>query len=37
LDSTEVARKSLSVLLSGQTGHVVDVRRDGGTAALAHD
>jgi 2-C-methyl-D-erythritol 4-phosphate cytidylyltransferase len=37
LDSTEVARKSLSVLLSGQTGHVVDVRRDGGTAALVND
>ena len=36
LASTDVARKSLSVLLSGQTGHVVDIRRDEGPAALAN-
>lgn len=35
LSSTEVARQSLDVLLSGQTGHVIDIRRADGPAALA--
>jgi 2-C-methyl-D-erythritol 4-phosphate cytidylyltransferase len=34
LSSAEVARQSLDVLLSGQTGHVIDVRRAEGPAAL---
>ncbi|MBA8795008.1 2-C-methyl-D-erythritol 4-phosphate cytidylyltransferase [Friedmanniella endophytica] len=34
LSSTEVARRSLDVLLSAQTGHVIDIRRDSGPAAL---
>lgn len=36
LASAEVARRSLSVLLSGQTGHVIDIRREEGPAALAN-
>jgi 2-C-methyl-D-erythritol 4-phosphate cytidylyltransferase len=36
LESVEVARQSLAVLLSGQTGHIIDIRReDALTAALA--
>jgi 2-C-methyl-D-erythritol 4-phosphate cytidylyltransferase len=34
LSSEAVASKSLAVLLSGQTGHVIDIRRDEGLAAL---
>ncbi|HEY9294125.1 MAG TPA: bifunctional cytidylyltransferase/SDR family oxidoreductase [Microlunatus sp.] len=33
LDSGEVARQSLDVLLAGQTGHVIDIRRDDGPTA----
>ena len=33
LASVEVARQSLDVLLSGQTGHVIDIRREDGPAA----
>ncbi len=36
LSSEEVARRSLDVLLSGQTGHIIDVRRDEGPAALGN-
>ncbi|HEY5846098.1 MAG TPA: SDR family oxidoreductase, partial [Microlunatus sp.] len=36
LSSPEVARQSLDVLLSGQTGHVIDIRREDGPAALAN-
>jgi 2-C-methyl-D-erythritol 4-phosphate cytidylyltransferase len=36
LSSVEVASKSLDVLLSGQTGHVIDIRRDSGPAALGN-
>jgi ribitol-5-phosphate 2-dehydrogenase (NADP+) / D-ribitol-5-phosphate cytidylyltransferase len=36
LPSQEVARKSLDVLLSGQTGHVIDIRREEGPAALGN-
>ncbi|MCW2801845.1 MAG: ispD [Propionibacteriaceae bacterium] len=36
LESVEVARQSLGVLLSGQTGHVIDIRREDGPAALAN-
>jgi 2-C-methyl-D-erythritol 4-phosphate cytidylyltransferase len=36
LASEEVARQSLDVLLSGQTGHVIDIRREDGLAAIAH-
>ncbi len=36
LASQEVARRSLDVLLSGQTGDVIDVRRDDGPAALTN-
>ncbi len=36
LASMEVARQSLDVLLSGQTGHVIDIRREDGPAALAN-
>lgn len=36
LASTDVARQSLSVLVSGQTGNVIDIRRDEGPAALTH-
>jgi NAD(P)-dependent dehydrogenase (short-subunit alcohol dehydrogenase family) len=36
LASAEVARRSLTVLMSGQTGHVIDVRREDGPVALAH-
>jgi 2-C-methyl-D-erythritol 4-phosphate cytidylyltransferase len=36
LASTEVARQSLDVLLSGQTGHVIDIRREDGPAALVN-
>ena len=28
LSSEEVARRSLDVLLSGQTGHLIDIRRE---------
>ena len=34
LSSEEVARQSLDVLLSDQTGHVIDIRREDGPAAL---
>lgn len=34
LSSAEVARQSLDVLLSGQSGHVIDIRRTEGPAAL---
>ena len=34
LTSEAVARKSLDVLLSDQTGHVIDIRREEGPAAL---
>ena len=37
LSSVEVARRSLDVLLSGQTGQVIDIRREDGPAALVHD
>ena len=36
LSSKEVARQSLDVLLSEQTGHVVDIRRADGPAAIAN-
>jgi 2-C-methyl-D-erythritol 4-phosphate cytidylyltransferase len=36
LSSEQVARNSLDVLLSGQTGHVIDIRREDGPAALAN-
>ena len=36
LSSEEVARQSLDVLLSGQTGHIIDIRREDGPAALAN-
>ncbi len=36
LSSEEVARQSLDVLLSDQTGHVVDIRRADGPAAIAN-
>ena len=36
LSSAEVARQSLDVLLSGQTGHVIDIRREEGPAALTN-
>ena len=36
LSSPEVARQSLDVLLSGQTGHIIDIRREDGPAALAN-
>lgn len=36
LSSAEVARQSLDVLLSGQTGHIIDIRREDGPAALAN-
>ena len=35
LSSEAVARQSLDVLLSQQTGHVIDIRREDGPAALA--
>jgi 2-C-methyl-D-erythritol 4-phosphate cytidylyltransferase len=34
LDSREVARRSLDVLLSAQTGHIIDIRREDGPAAV---
>lgn len=34
LSSKEVARQSLDVLLSAQTGHVIDIRRGDGPAAI---
>jgi ribitol-5-phosphate 2-dehydrogenase (NADP+) / D-ribitol-5-phosphate cytidylyltransferase len=34
LDSREVARRSLDVLLSRQTGHIIDIRREDGPAAV---
>ncbi len=36
LSSEEVASKSLDVLLSDQTGHVIDIRREEGPAALGN-
>lgn len=36
LSSIEVAKQSLDVLLSGQTGHIIDIRREEGPAALAN-
>ena len=36
LASEEVARQSLDVLLSEQTGHVIDIRRADGPAAIAN-
>ena len=36
LSSEEVARQSMDVLLSGQTGHVIDVRREEDPAALGN-
>lgn len=36
LSSVDVARQSLDVLLSGQTGHIIDIRREDGPAALAN-
>jgi 2-C-methyl-D-erythritol 4-phosphate cytidylyltransferase len=36
LSSVEVARQSLNVLLSGQTGHIIDIRREQGPAAIAN-
>ncbi len=36
LSSTDVAARSLDVLLSTQTGHVVDIRRESGPAALTN-
>ena len=36
LSSEQVARKSLDVLLSDQTGHVIDIRREEGPAALGN-
>ena len=36
LSSEEVARQSLDVLLSDHTGHVIDIRRAEGPAALSH-
>ena len=36
LSSEEVARQSLDVLLSGQTGHVIDIRRAEGPAAIVN-
>ena len=36
LSSEEVARQSLDVLLSGQTGHIIDIRREEGPAAIAN-
>ncbi|MGI3780244.1 MAG: SDR family NAD(P)-dependent oxidoreductase [Janthinobacterium lividum] len=36
LSSEDVARQSLDVLLSAQTGHVVDIRRADGPAAIAN-
>ena len=36
LASAEVARQSLDVLLSGQTGHIIDIRREDGPAAIAN-
>lgn len=34
LSSLEVARQSLSVMVSQQTGHVIDIRREDGPAAI---
>ncbi|MCW2829472.1 MAG: 2-C-methyl-D-erythritol 4-phosphate cytidylyltransferase [Aeromicrobium sp.] len=34
LSSMEVARRSLDVLLSQQTGHIIDIRREDGPAAI---
>ena len=36
LSSEDVARQSLDVLLSGQTGHVIDIRRGEGPAAIGN-
>ncbi|MFI5425653.1 SDR family oxidoreductase [Aeromicrobium sp. UC242_57] len=34
LSSMEVARQSLDVLLANQTGHIIDIRREDGPAAI---
>lgn len=34
LESSVVARRSLDVLLSSQTGHIIDIRREDGPAAI---
>jgi len=34
LTSEEVARRSLDVLVAGQTGHIIDIRREDGPAAI---
>jgi 2-C-methyl-D-erythritol 4-phosphate cytidylyltransferase len=36
LSSEEVARQSLDVMLGGQTGHIIDIRREDGPAAIAN-
>ena len=36
LSSEEVATKSLDVLVSAQTGHVIDIRREDGPAAISN-
>jgi ribitol-5-phosphate 2-dehydrogenase (NADP+) / D-ribitol-5-phosphate cytidylyltransferase len=36
LSSEEVARRSLDVLLSQQTGAIIDIRREDGPAALGN-
>jgi ribitol-5-phosphate 2-dehydrogenase (NADP+) / D-ribitol-5-phosphate cytidylyltransferase len=36
LASADVARRSLDVMLSGQTGHVIDIRREDGPAAVSN-
>lgn len=36
LSSVDVASRSLDVLLSAQTGHVIDIRRESGPVALAN-
>ena len=36
LSSEAVARQSLNVLVSDQTGHVIDIRRESGPAAIAN-
>lgn len=36
LSSVEVAKQSLDVLLSGQTGQIIDIRREDGPAALGN-
>jgi 2-C-methyl-D-erythritol 4-phosphate cytidylyltransferase len=36
LSSEEVARQSLEILLSDLTGHIIDIRREEGSAALGN-